>query len=1037
MSERPNYIYQGGSPLMHTPMHLNQSDMYGFFVQGDLVKLQASVDGSLNKVAAGRLRFKVLSPFVMLTFTRVNHAQSSFPADYAKGWGKEIDIITWIMVGQMDTVNGKEKLARIFSYPFHIWVNVDMAITIGREIFGYPKNGCEFSMPEVGGDPDHFTLATTGFQPYSPETELSSHPLLEVTATDKSKAHRPIIGFIELISEGFKIFRSEPELFNLDGAGVADMFSMLLKPRVDQIFLKQFPDSTGVKAVYQAIVAAPATVDKVHSVRLLGYTYKVNLHAFDNFPLNETLGLQLGEQPALLPFNIYFDFTVSAGEELIDNSHIQPEKIAILGGGVGAMTTAFSLTDQPGWQNKFDITVYQMGWRLGGKGASGRNAALGQRIEEHGLHIWFGFYDNAFKIMQKAYGELNRPASAPLATWKDAFKPQHFIALTEWVDQKWKIWPIDTPIKPGEPGCGNEELTPWQFALTIYSWLKEWLHELETKHSTAFTPVIAMGGWLTTAAIKLKRELATIIGDLKGLGTLIEEFASALSTSISDHEDADHGVLIGALEEIKKRIDADFIERLDDDDELRRLFICIDLAIAALRGMHADGVFKHGFDVINYVEFQTWLANHGANQQFSVKSAPIIGLYDLVFAYDNGDAKCPNIEAGTMLRGILRLAIAYHGGLMWKMQAGMGDVVFGPLYEVLKRRGVKFKFFHRVDELIPDADGVGEIRLTKQVELANGESEYDPLVDVKGLPCWPSTPRYEQLLAADTDLLQKNQVNLESFWSNWSQLYEQKFGRPLPTVSLKRGRDFDKVVIGVSIDSIPVICPKLIAKSQALRTTTERVKTVATQSYQVWMDKDVSQLGWNNWPADRQEPVLSGFTEPFDTWAPMDQLLDREDWPKDIAPKNVSYFCSAMKMTQYPPASDFSFPAQCLDVVKQNAIDQLQSSISNLWPNFGTGPNACWSDLVDPSKGIGPQRFDRQYWRANIDPSERYVISVVGSSQYRLATDESGFKNLYLTGDWIKTGLNAGCVEAAAMAGMQASRAIAGYPIIIKGEKDQ
>jgi hypothetical protein len=41
---------------------------------------------------------------------------------------------------------------------------------------------------------------------------------------------------------------------------------------------------------------------------------------------------------------------------------------------------------------------------------------------------------------------------------------------------------------------------------------------------------------------------------------------------------------------------------------------------------------------------------------------------------------------------------------------------------------------------------------------------------------------------------------------------------------------------------------------------------------------------------------------------------------------------------------------------------------------------------------------------------------------------------LFLTGDWIKTGLNAGCVEAAAMAGMQASRAISGYPVVIKGE---
>jgi hypothetical protein len=38
----------------------------------------------------------------MLTFTRVNHADSANPVDQAKGWITEVDIVTWIMVGQMD-----------------------------------------------------------------------------------------------------------------------------------------------------------------------------------------------------------------------------------------------------------------------------------------------------------------------------------------------------------------------------------------------------------------------------------------------------------------------------------------------------------------------------------------------------------------------------------------------------------------------------------------------------------------------------------------------------------------------------------------------------------------------------------------------------------------------------------------------------------------------------------------------------------------------------------------------------------------------
>jgi predicted NAD/FAD-binding protein len=43
------------------------------------------------------------------------------------------------------------------------------------------------------------------------------------------------------------------------------------------------------------------------------------------------------------------------------------QKIAILGGGVGAMSAALELTSIPDWQERYVITVYQMGWRLGGQ----------------------------------------------------------------------------------------------------------------------------------------------------------------------------------------------------------------------------------------------------------------------------------------------------------------------------------------------------------------------------------------------------------------------------------------------------------------------------------------------------------------------------------------------------------------------------------------------------------------------------------------------------------------------------------------------
>jgi predicted NAD/FAD-dependent oxidoreductase len=71
-----------------------------------------------------------------------------------------------------------------------------------------------------------------------------------------------------------------------------------------------------------------------------------------------------------------------------------------------------------------------------------------------------------------------------------------------------------------------------------------------------------------------------------------------------------------------------------------------------------------------------------------------------------------------------------------------------------------------------------------------------------------------------------------------------------------------------------------------------------------------------------------------------------------------------------------------------------------------------------------------------VDPSERYVLSVKGSTKYRLAADDSKFENLYLAGDWVATRLGAGCVEAATMAGLAAARKIGRPGLKIVGEHE-
>ena len=103
------------------------------------------------------------------------------------------------------------------------------------------------------------------------------------------------------------------------------------------------------------------------------------------------------------------------------------------------MAAAFELT-RPEHGGRYQVTVYQLGWRLGGKGASGRGRA--DRIEEHGLHMWMGFYENAFRLMRECYAELGRdPATSRFADWRDAFSPASTVGLADQSpDGSWHTW---------------------------------------------------------------------------------------------------------------------------------------------------------------------------------------------------------------------------------------------------------------------------------------------------------------------------------------------------------------------------------------------------------------------------------------------------------------------------------------------------------------------------------------------------------------------------------------------------------------------
>ena len=619
------------------------------------------------------------------------------------------------------------------------------------------------------------------------------------------------------------------------------------------------------------------------------------------------------------------------------------ERIAILGGGMAGLAAAWRLSE-PGWQDRFQsITVYQRGWRLGGKGASSRGAH--GRIEEHGLHVWLGWYENAFRMLGECYEELDRRRDSPevpIASLAEAFVPSNHIGLADQIDGSWRLSVTDlpgNPFRPGDPGGEGRQTTLVDLAVQSTQLLARYFETMRPNGS-ARTP----GGGLRKPPAPGEAWQRSRLGMLLGM--------------------------------------------------------------TALRGIAADALLTdpRGFAAINDEEYMDWIQRHGGPAELAEYSF-VRALYDLVFAFVGGDVTKPSMSAGTAVLFGGKTVFDYKGSMFWKMTAGMGDVVFAPLYEGLCGRGVNFEFFHRIDHLKPARNGkrIEEITVGRQVHLADGRASYDPLLCYKGLPCFPAAPRVEQL--SDADGIEGQP--LESHWCSWPDAERRV---------LRDGEDFDVVIFAIPPGMAAHTCNELAEQAPHWRDMLSGLGTVATQSFQLWLRESDLDLGWSF-----SGSTLGSFVEPFSTWASMPQLIELEDWPEDNRPAGVAYFCGALPT---PAAIGQQSAREAHESVRRNAIRFLEGPIGDLLPGSVDDDGFRWDLLCADGDQVGPSRFDSQYWTANIDLSDQYVQSLPGTDRFRLRADESGYDNLFLAGDWTDSGLNAGCIEAAVLSGLQAANAV-------------
>jgi uncharacterized protein with NAD-binding domain and iron-sulfur cluster len=716
------------------------------------------------------------------------------------------------------------------------------------------------------------------------------------------------------------------------------------------------------------------------------------------------------------------------------------KKLAILGGGIAGLTTAYQLTKTPELRAAHDVTIYQMGWRVGGKTASGRvvsdtitfpKSLVGRNVE-HGLHIWFGHYENAFRMLQEVYALRGPDPMSYFQTWQDAFKPRNWDSIGIKMPDGWTCVPVEWATKSGYPGDGTYASMAWGAFTDFLEILRDLLGHYEARLASGVT---RLGPDLLDKALFLfavragHNPTSTAQGEAERIANAPELtladvlqaahlWASALGLDHTRHGPSHPQAILSLTGAVAKSLQG---EPAAEDPVTALVVEAIHISNAVMHGWWADLLEPDlPFNTLDGIEFSDWLIRHGADPAIVRSSSIVRQVYDTSFQYEDGDPLRRNYAAGTALGCFMSLMTQYKGSIMYMVQGGFGEAVIAPIYEALLDAGVKFKFFRKVSglELSQDKASIARVRLQIQAEPIGGDyrATITYIADNgKRMTVWPAEPIWDRL--KNGDALKQAKVDFESNWCTEP---------PVGTETLIAGTDFDTIVLAISMGAYKPFgsnrgfCAELVAQHGPFADFVNNIGLIPSIGVQLWSTRTLAELGGD----PLTSPVVAG-PEPLDIWADMTQVLNVE--PK--GPATLHYLCGPYPTTLYrAPPSDPTVPAKAAAEVRQITVAWLNASAYYIWPKADNRVTFDWNALSAPADATGEARLDYQFLRANIDPTECCVASATGTTKYRLYPEGSGFKNLIIAGEAAQSGFNTSSVEGAVMTGMAASRAICGFP---------
>ena len=332
-ADYPEYIIRASEIAFNPPYDFQNTQFYGFVLEGTPEALQRLCDKYLNIRGQDVFYYRPTSHYVLMVFDKIAKIHSTEPEGQDKGFFFEDgEAMFWVLTEAINQDGECDHRALFIPY---IFVDSAPALILGREVYGFPKALANFKIPEDPNNPQKFSLKTLVLKTFDATSKTVWEEIVKIQSNrvteekfdmgNKENQEQKINCEQEKetsasLKTAFEEFGNVLKAFNIDKEAFPDLLKSLQLPVV---FLKQFrSEQDGNLACYQAIVKAAFTFKRFRfnisnpiPFKLYKRKFQVTIADYASCPLAEELGLQR-TQIAKFAFWVHFDFAFGNGKEI-------------------------------------------------------------------------------------------------------------------------------------------------------------------------------------------------------------------------------------------------------------------------------------------------------------------------------------------------------------------------------------------------------------------------------------------------------------------------------------------------------------------------------------------------------------------------------------------------------------------------------------------------------------------------------------------------------------------------------------------------